>query len=42
MSPFRVLEISGTPYELGYQHGKAYAKEIREIAEERQRDTSCA
>lgn len=38
MSSFRVLEISGTPYELDYQPGK----EIREIAEERQRDTSCA
>lgn len=35
MSKLRVLEVSGTPYEMGYQHGKAYVHEIRELTEER-------
>ena len=28
MSKVRVLQVSGSPYELGYAHGKAFAKEI--------------
>jgi isopenicillin-N N-acyltransferase-like protein len=35
MPPIRVLEIAGSPYEMGYQHGLAYAKEIRALADER-------
>ena len=35
MSEIRVLEISGTPFEMGYQHGRTYTNEIRELAEER-------
>lgn len=35
MPPIRILEISGTPYEMGVQHGKTYKREIREITEER-------
>lgn len=35
MPPIRVLEISGTPYQLGYQHGEQYTQAIRELAEER-------
>ena len=35
MSKVRVLQVSGSPYELGYTHGKAFAKEIGELTEER-------
>ncbi len=35
MSKIRLLEISGTPYQMGYQHGQAYAESIREFTEER-------
>ena len=35
MSAIRVLEVSGTPFEMGYQHGQAYADQIRELADER-------
>ncbi len=31
----RMLEISGTPFEMGYQHGLSYPKEIAELEEER-------
>ena len=37
MNKLRVLGISGSPYELGYQHGKAFAREIGELTEERLR-----
>ncbi len=37
MSPIRVLTIAGSPYELGYIHGKTYANEIGELTEERLR-----
>lgn len=35
MPPIRVLELSGSHYEMGYQHGLHYTDQIREIAEER-------
>lgn len=35
MASLRVLELSGTPYDMGYRHGQTYAAEIREMAEER-------
>lgn len=35
MNKIRVLTVSGTPYELGYAHGKAFSKEIGELTEER-------
>lgn len=35
MSKLRVLQVSGTPYELGYTHGRAFAKEIGALTEER-------
>ena len=35
MSKLRVLQVSGAPYELGYRHGKAFAKEIGALTEER-------
>ncbi|MBZ0294539.1 MAG: C45 family peptidase [Anaerolineae bacterium] len=35
MPPIRVLKLSGSPYEMGYQHGLAYANEIRDLTEER-------
>lgn len=35
MPPIRVLELAGQPYEMGRQHGVAYAAEIRQLAEER-------
>jgi isopenicillin-N N-acyltransferase like protein len=35
MTKIRVLEIAGTPYEMGYQHGLAYIDDIRELTEER-------
>jgi len=37
MSKLRVLTVAGSAYELGYQHGKAFAKEIGELTEERLR-----
>ena len=33
----RVLELSGSYYDMGYQHGQTYAKEIQHFAEERVR-----
>ena len=35
MPRMRTLSISGTPYEMGYQHGLAYREAICEITEER-------
>ena len=35
--PIRVLDLSGTPYEMGYAHGAAYRGEIRAFADERVR-----
>lgn len=35
MPKLRVLEIGGTPHEMGYQHGKPYIQEIRDLTEER-------
>jgi len=35
MPPIRVVEVSGAPVEMGLQHGRAFAAEIRELAEER-------
>ncbi|GAB4448564.1 MAG: C45 family autoproteolytic acyltransferase/hydolase [Anaerolineae bacterium] len=35
MPPMRVVTLSGSPYEMGRQHGAAYAGQIRELAEER-------
>lgn len=40
MPKIRVLEVSGTPFELGRQHGLAYPREIQELAEERVRLSS--
>lgn len=37
MPSLRVLEISGSHYEMGRQHGEAYTHDIREIADERLR-----
>lgn len=37
MAPIRVLTIAGSPYELGYVHGKTYVNEIGELTEERLR-----
>ena len=37
MNKLRVLQVSGTPYEVGYQHGTAYAEEIGKLTEERLR-----
>ena len=37
MTSMRVLTVSGAPYEMGYTHGQAYAKEIGELTEERLR-----
>lgn len=31
----RVLQLTGTPYDMGYQHGLAHADAIRQFAEER-------
>jgi isopenicillin-N N-acyltransferase like protein len=31
----RVLELSGSPYDMGYQHGSTYAEAIHHFAEER-------
>ncbi|GAB4518975.1 MAG: C45 family autoproteolytic acyltransferase/hydolase [Anaerolineae bacterium] len=35
MPPIRILKLSGSHYDMGYQHGTAYADDIREITEER-------
>ncbi len=35
MPPIRVLKISGSPYEMGFTHGKRYTNPIREITAER-------
>ena len=35
MDKIRVVKIQGTPYEMGYQHGQLYRKEICEMAAER-------
>ncbi len=35
MPEIRLLEVAGTPFEMGYQHGSAYPTEIQELAEER-------
>ena len=35
MSKIRLLEVSGTPFEMGQQHGQAYAGAIAELAEDR-------
>ncbi len=35
MPPIRVLQLSGTPYAMGCQHGKAYAQDIHQITVER-------
>lgn len=37
MSKVRVLRAGGSPYEMGYIHGKTFAKEIGELTEERLR-----
>jgi isopenicillin-N N-acyltransferase-like protein len=37
MAPIRRLLVRGAPYNIGYQHGKAYAREIGELTEERLR-----
>ena len=37
MNKLRVLQVSGSPYELGYQHGRAFAQEIGQLTEERLR-----
>jgi isopenicillin-N N-acyltransferase like protein len=33
--PIRTLSVSGDPYRMGYQHGRAYAKAIGDLTEER-------
>jgi len=35
LPPIRTLTVSGEPYNLGYQHGQAFAKPIGELTEER-------
>ena len=35
MTKIRTLQVSGTPYEIGYQHGQAFAPEIIALTEER-------
>jgi isopenicillin-N N-acyltransferase-like protein len=35
MSKIRLLEVCGTSFDMGYQHGLAYLQEIHELAEER-------
>lgn len=35
MPPLRLLELRGSHYDMGYQHGQAYTNEIQEITEER-------
>ena len=33
--PIRVLDVAGTPEEMGHTHGAAFAEEIRHYTEER-------
>jgi isopenicillin-N N-acyltransferase-like protein len=40
MPSLRLLEVSGTPFEMGRQHAAAYPKEIQELAEDRLRLSS--
>lgn len=40
MPKMRLLEISGAPFEMGRQHGAAYAEAIRELTEDRLRLSS--
>ncbi len=40
MNKIRHLRVSGTPYEMGYAHGKAYGDEIAVLTEERLRLSS--
>jgi isopenicillin-N N-acyltransferase like protein len=35
MARLRVLQLTGTPYEIGFQHGLAYAEDIRKVTAER-------
>lgn len=35
MPPVRVLDVQGTHFDMGYQHGLAYASDIRHLAAER-------
>ena len=35
MPKIRLLEISGSPFQMGHQHGLAYPQEIKELAEDR-------
>ncbi len=35
MQPIRVLKIGGTPFDMGFQHGLAFADEIRTLTNER-------
>ena len=35
MGRIRIVEVKGTPYQMGYQHGQAYAEAIRLFAKER-------
>lgn len=35
MQPIRVLKIGGTPFDMGFQHGLAFADEIRNLTNER-------
>ena len=37
MNNIRVLTVAGSAYDMGYAHGKAYAREIGELTEERLR-----
>lgn len=37
MPPIRSLTVSGDPYDLGFQHGRAYAEAIGKLTEERLR-----
>lgn len=40
MPKFRVLDLAGSPFEMGYRHGLTYAAQIPELAEERVRLSS--
>lgn len=40
MAQIRVLEVGGSPGEMGYRHGLAYAEAIRELTDERLRLSS--
>lgn len=37
MTRLRVLPLAGSPYEMGYAHGSAYAADIQKLTEERMR-----